>query len=158
MFVKLFGYQLEICILWPRYANSLYAFPSMSSFRARFFKSCTVWNFKTCPVPMSRLKFFVQVWLRLLLKHTYSFQIIPAMVPLEGELRVNACVLVEVGRTYKSGRVHGISSASGEHYLIEIFEEDKPRKFTVKQIFPFFNALCSKYFCFSIHCHVLRSY
>lgn len=109
----------------------------MSSFRARFFKSCTVWNFKTCPVPMSRLKFFVRVWLRLLLKHTYSFQIIPAMVPLEGELRVNACVLVEVGRTYKSGRVHGISSASGEHYLIEIFDEDKPRKFTVKQIFPF---------------------
>ncbi|CAH3036766.1 unnamed protein product, partial [Pocillopora meandrina] len=82
----------------------------------------------------------------LLLKHTYSFQIIPAMVPLEGELRDNACVLVEVGRTYKSGRVHGISSASGEHYLIEIFDEDKPRKFTVKQIFPFFNALCSKYF------------
>lgn len=130
----------------------------MSSFRARFFKSCTVWNFKTCPVPMSRLKFFVRVWLRLLLKHTYSFQIIPAMAPLEGELRVNACVLVEVGRTYKSGRVHGISSASGEHYLIEIFDEDKPRKFSVKQIFPFFNALCSKYFCFSIHCHVLRSY
>ena len=59
------------------------------------------------------------------------------MVPLEGELRVNACVLVEAGRTYKSGRVHGISSASGEHYLIEIFDEDKPRKFTVKQIFPF---------------------
>lgn len=97
---------------------------------------------------MSRLKFFVRVWLRLLLKHTYLFQIIPAMVPLEGELRVNACVLVEAGRTYKSGRVHGISSASGEHYLIEIFDEDKPRKFTVKQIFPFFNALCSKYFCF----------
>lgn len=97
---------------------------------------------------MSRLKFFVRVWLRLLLKHTYSFQIIPAMVPLEGELGVNVCVLVEAGRTYKSGRVHGISSASGEHYLIEIFDEDKPRKFTVKQIFPFFNALCSKYFCF----------
>ena len=79
----------------------------------------------------------MRVWLRLLLKHTYSFQIIPAMVPLEGELGVNACVLVEAGRTYKSGRVHGISSASGEHYLIEIFDEDKPRKFTVKQIFPF---------------------